>query len=81
MIAQTPYSKFGSAAGYKRGAQKLVAFLHANKETEERDIEERVNPNYTTAAPPKKHELPRKNPNQRCKGSLPETLQNKSEGN
>ena len=38
MIAQTPYSKFGSVAGYKLGAQKLVAFLHANKETEERDM-------------------------------------------
>ena len=68
-------------AGYKLRAQKPVAFLYVNNESEERDIEEGVNPIYTTAAPKKKHELPRKKPNQRGKGSLPETLQNMSERN
>ena len=47
------YSKLSSVAGYKLRVQKPVAFLYVNNETEERDIEEGVNPIYTTAAPKK----------------------------
>ena len=34
--------EFSKAAGYKINAQKLVAFLYANNETEERKIKESI---------------------------------------
>ena len=34
--------QFGSVAGYKINAQKLVAFLYTNNETEEREIKESI---------------------------------------
>ena len=34
--------QFGSVAGYKINAQKSVAFLYTNNETEEREIEELI---------------------------------------
>ena len=34
--------QFGSVAGYKINAQKSVAFLYTNNETEERDIKESI---------------------------------------
>ena len=58
--------QFGSVAGYKINAQKSVAFLYANNETEEREIKESI---PFTIAP--KHKIPRNKPNQRGKGSLP----------
>ena len=54
--------KFGSVAGYKINAQKSVAFLYTNNETEER------NPIYNCT---QKHTIPRNKPHQRCKGSIP----------
>ena len=37
-----PIQQFGSVAGYKVNAQKSMAFLYINKETEEREIEESI---------------------------------------
>ena len=34
--------QFGSVAGYKINAQKSVAFLYTNNETEEREIKESI---------------------------------------
>ena len=34
--------QFGSVAGYKINAQKSMAFLYTNKETEEREIKESI---------------------------------------
>ena len=34
--------QFGSVAGYKINAQKSVAFLYSNNETEEREIKESI---------------------------------------
>uniref|UniRef100_A0A8I3S056 RNA-directed DNA polymerase n=1 Tax=Canis lupus familiaris TaxID=9615 RepID=A0A8I3S056_CANLF len=62
--------QFGSVAGYKINAQKSVAFLYTNNETEEREIKESIP--FTIA--PQKHKIPRNKPNQRCKGSIPSKL-------
>ena len=59
--------QFGSAAGYKTNAQKSVAFLYTNNETEEREIKESIS--FTIA--PKSIKIPRNKPNQRGKGSIP----------
>ena len=34
--------QFGSVAGYKINAEKSMAFLYTNNETEEREIEEAI---------------------------------------
>ena len=39
--------QFGSVAGFKINAQKSVAFLYTNNETEEREIKESIS--FTTA--------------------------------
>ena len=52
--------QFSSVAGYKINAQKSVAFLYTNNETEEREI------NFT-----QKYKIPRNKSNQRGKGSIP----------
>ena len=35
--------RFGSVAGYKINAQKSMAFLYTNNETEEREIKREIN--------------------------------------
>ena len=47
--------QFGSVAGYKINAQKSVAFLYANNETEEREIKESI---PFTIAPKKENSSP-----------------------
>ena len=59
--------QFSSVAGYKINAQKSVAFLYTNNETEEREIKESIL--FTIA--PKSIGAPRNKPNQRGKGSIP----------
>uniref|UniRef100_A0A8C0RDZ5 RNA-directed DNA polymerase n=1 Tax=Canis lupus familiaris TaxID=9615 RepID=A0A8C0RDZ5_CANLF len=61
--------QFGSVAGYKINAQKSVAFLYTNNETEEREIKESIPLQLHP-----KHKIPRNKLNQRCKGSIPSKL-------
>ena len=52
----------------KINAQKSVAFLYTNNETEEREIKESVNPIYNCT---QKHKIPRNKPNQEVKNLYP----------
>ena len=70
--------QLGTIAGYKINAQKSMAFLYTNNETEEREIKVSIHPIYNCT---QKHKIPRNKPNQRGKGSIPSKLQNTSERN
>ena len=52
-------------AGYKINAQRSVAFLYTNNETEEKEIKELI----PFIIAPKTHKIPRDKPNRRGKGS------------
>ena len=58
--------QFSNVAGYKINAQKSVAFLYTNNETEEREIRESIP--FTIAL--KTYKLSRNKLNQRDKGSI-----------
>ena len=58
--------EFNNKAGYKINAQKSVAFLYNNNETEEREIKESIP--FIVAT--KNHETPGNKPNQRGKESV-----------
>ena len=68
--------QFGSVAGYKINAQKSVAFLYTNNETEERN--EGVNPIYNCT---QKHRIPRNKPNPRGKDLYAKNYRTTSERN
>ena len=53
-------------AEYKINAQKSVAFLYTNNETEEREVKELI----PFKIVPKKHKIPKNKPNQRGNESI-----------